>query len=169
MRGNKGEAVNINTPFNLQNIAVGALKSASWTSLDGFEQCLRIGVSCGSDLRQNTGHICSSVQCSDVNPSCFQAKRKAHDKEHANSQKSWKAIHSKSHTGCKKSWQSWQLPWKLVLGCSISCKRGDCWEAVRKDGKKPQLTTKLSNEDECVYQWSVMNLWCSLEEQRSHE
>lgn len=36
----------------------------------------------------------------------------------------------------RNPWQSWQLPWKLVLGCSISCKKGVCWEAVRKDGEK---------------------------------
>lgn len=90
MRGHRGEAVNTCTLFHshLQNIAVGALKSASWTSLDGFEQRLSIGLSYRSDLKRNIGHICSSVPCSDVNPSCFRAKRKARDKENTNSQKS---------------------------------------------------------------------------------
>lgn len=55
------------------------------------------------------------------------------------------------------------------LWTAASPRRGlFCWETIRRDKKRTQLTTKLSNEDECVYQWSAMNLWCALEEQRSH-
>lgn len=68
----------------------------------------------------------------------------------------------------RKPWESWWLSWNPALDCIISQGRGVCWETIRKDKKRTQLTTKLSDEDECAYQWSVMNLWCALEEQRTH-